>query len=97
MATHRTVKRRDANLEKLYAQYSVAAVSEQPKGQPTATPRVEAVPVLTPAEAKFVRRDLARVAVSAFITLLAIVAVYLTSGAPYWTNFVNWLTQLTHF
>jgi hypothetical protein len=96
-ASHKTVKRRDTNLEKLYAQYS--AVTEPAKGaaEKSTSPAVVGVPVLSPAEAKFVRRDLARVAISALLTLLIILAVYATSGSAYWTNFITWLAELTHF
>lgn len=97
-APHRTAKHRDANLEKLYAQYKTAPTEPVKRAPGEAVkPTVETTPVLAPAEAAFVRRDLRRVSVAAFITLLLIVAVWLTSGQPYWTNFINWLAQLTHF
>jgi len=94
-ATQRTVKRRDAHLEKLYSQYSVS--KEVSSGVKKTKAVMTDTPVLTLAEAAFVRRDLARVAVAALITLIIIVAVWSTSGAPYWTNFIDWLAQVTHF
>lgn len=96
-SSHRSV-RRDANLEKLYGRYRApAAAPAGSKAPRTESAPVASVPVLEAGEARFVRRDLARVGLSACLTLLLIVGVWATSGQSYWGSFVRWLANQTHF
>lgn len=96
MPTHRRAKKH-TQIEKLYANYQVAG--PVPAAQTAvATPKgPQVIPILSPEEARFVRRDLARVGISALIALLIILAVYLWRFSPGWEHLVTWVGHLTNF
>lgn len=96
-APHRTAKRLDANLKRLYSQYKPVEI-KKPSGETQAVAQpIDAPAVLSPAEAAFVRRDLARVGLAALVTLAVILIVKFTSTAPYWSHFVTWFGTKTNF
>lgn len=97
-SSHRNVKRRDSQLEKLYSRYTpIQTKSDAPSSGRAQSAAASDIQVLSDSESRFVRRDLARVIVAASVTLIVIISVWATADQPYWQNFVVWLSETTNF